>query len=619
MFQNFESTGGPANGAVRLARLRAALAQAGLDGFIVPRADEHQGEYVPPSAERLAWLTGFTGSAGTAIVLRDKAAVFVDGRYTLQVRAQVDLSVFKPVAVAETSPAEWIEDNAEEGARIGYDPWLVTRAQEKRYGKACERAGATLVAVAENPLDAVWEDRPPPPASPVSLQPDELAGCSAAEKIEEARKALERSDADAAVLTDPASIAWIFNIRGRDVPRTPLPLSFAILRRQGRPSLFIASEKLSNAVRDALENLVAVAPPDAFAGALDALGREKARVLYDPQSSAAAVAAAIEAAGGTIVESRDPVALPKARKSAAELDATRAAHARDAVAVTRFLAWLDAQAPGTIGEIDAATALESFRRETAERAGSPLEDLSFDTISSTGPNGAINHYRVTRATDRTLADGDLFLIDSGAQYRDGTTDITRTVLIGAPSPDRLSLYRDRFTRVLKGHIAIARARFPVGTSGAHLDALARIALWSAGLDFDHGTGHGVGVFLSVHEGPQSLSKRGQTPLEPGMILSNEPGYYVADDFGIRIENLIVVREAKPVPGGDRPMLSFETISFAPIDRRLIAPTLLDTAELAWLDAYHQRVRGVASASPDLTRDELAWLEAACRPLADEAG
>ena len=615
MFQSYDDRRDPTRGAKRITALRTVLKEAGLDGFIVPRADEHQGEYVPASAERLAWLTGFTGSAGTAIILADKAAIFIDGRYALQVRDEVDTGTIEPVSVIETPVSKWLQDHAPENARIGFDPWLMTRAQIRKVRKALAKRNAELVAVDTNPVDTIWSDRPAPPRAAVSEQPVSLAGRNAPDKLAELAGLLAEKDVDAAVLTDPASIAWTFNIRGKDVPHTPLPLSFAVLRRESRPQVFIDGRKLSNAMRDRLAEFADLQEPARFAAALTALGEAEARVLFDPNGSAEAVAAAIEAAGGTIVNGADPVLLPKARKSDAELAGARRAHIRDGTAMLRFLYWLDRKAPdGKLSEIDAAKKLESIRKKVAKADDSALEDLSFDTISSTGPNAAINHYRVSERTNRTIAPGDLFLVDSGGQYRDGTTDITRTILIGEPTRDRLDLYRDRNTRVLKGHIALARMHFPKGTSGAQIDALARAALWSAGLDFDHGTGHGVGAFLSVHEGPQRIAKTGHTALEPGMIVSNEPGFYVAGDFGIRIENLIVVTGAAPVPGGDRDMLSFETITLAPIDRRLIAPRLLSATEIAWLDLYHQRVFAGLSGWPGLTAPERAFLAAACRPI-----
>jgi Xaa-Pro aminopeptidase len=614
MFQNFTETADPTKGAERARLLRTQLKEMGLDGFIVPRADEHQGEYVPKSAARLAWLSGFTGSAGTAVVLADKAAIFVDGRYTLQVREQVDPSVFEPVAVMDTSVADWLKANVSAGQKIGYDPWLMTRTQVKAIAKALETADAKLVAVEQNPVDAIWSDRPEPPLASVFEQPDELAGKPVAEKIAEIAKSIAEKRADVAVLTDPAATAWLFNIRGGDLAHTPFPLSFAAVHASGRPELFIDARKLSNAVRDRLETFADVREARDFSARLSELGAEKRKVLYDPNGSAEAVARLVEAAGGTLVEGPDPVALPKARKTEAELSGSRSAHLRDGVAMLRFLRFIEQSAPGSLTEIDAARKLEAFRTDTAAEGAMPLADISFETISSTGPNGAINHYRVTEKTNRRLQDGELYLMDSGGQYRDGTTDITRTLLIGSPSGERLDLFRDRFTRVLKGHISIGTARFPKGTTGAQLDNLARTALWQAGLDFDHGTGHGVGAYLSVHEGPQRIAKTGHTPLEPGMIISNEPGYYRAGDFGIRIENLVVVRAAEPIAGGDRPMHSFETVTLAPIDRRLINPLLMTPTEIAWLDTYHQRVFGALSGWKSITADERKWLEAACRPL-----
>jgi Xaa-Pro aminopeptidase len=602
--------------AARVSDLRRRLRALSLDGYIVPRADEHQGESVPKASERLAWLTGFTGSAGTGVVLGDRAAIFVDGRYSLQVREQVDRAIFEPVAVGETSVADWLKANAGRGQRIGYDPWLVTRAEIRRIADALAPSGVEVTPVDENPIDAIWPDRPAPPLGAVAEQPEDLAGRSVEDKVGEIARVVAERHADAAVLTDPASIAWLFNIRGGDVPHTPFALSFAIARAVGRPELFIDGRKLSNVIRDRLHRFADIFEPGQFADRLRDLGATKAKVLFDRAGSAEAVARFVEAAGGTIVEGADPVALPKARKNAAELAGSRAAHLRDGVALMRFLRFIEASEPGSLTEIAAAERLAKFRRNTAAEGATPLADLSFETISSAGPNAAIVHYHPSGKTNRPLDAGDLYLVDSGAQYRDGTTDVTRTLLIGEAQPERLDLYRDRYTRVLKGHIAIADARFPKGTSGAQIDALARVALWKAGLDFDHGTGHGVGAYLSVHEGPQRISKLGHTALEPGMILSNEPGYYRAGEFGIRIENLVVVGELEAVPGGDRPMHRFETLTLAPMDRRLIASRLLDSAERAWLDSYHQRVFGMLSGWPTLTDDERGWLEAACRPLGD---
>ncbi|WP_075217136.1 aminopeptidase P family protein [Mongoliimonas terrestris] len=604
MFQTFDTLSDPSTGPARLALLRAELVRRGLDGFLVPLADEHQGEYIPAAARRLAWLTGFTGSAGLAVVMTDEAAIFVDGRYTVQVRAQVDTGVFTPRHLMDEPPSAFLKATVKPGNRIGFDPWLHTAAEVERLEKALAGTGATLEPVDGNPVDAVWEDRPAPPLGAVTLFPDAIAGDSRDAKIARIAAAVTEAGTDAAVLTQPDSIAWLLNIRGADVPHTPLPLSFALVPKEGKPSLFIDGRKLSNEVRHTLADAAELFEPIAFEAALEKLGRANARVLVDRATAAARIATLLASTGGTVVDGRDPVVLPKARKSAAELAATRGAHKRDAVAFTRFLAWFDREAPkGGLDEIAAAKALEAFRAETGA-----LKDISFETISGAGPNAALPHYRVSTATNRPIRTGEIYLVDSGAQYEDGTTDITRTLVVGVPTAEM----RDRNTRVLKGHIRIARARFPKGTTGAHLDILARQALWDAGLDFDHGTGHGVGVYLSVHEGPQRISKTGGVPLEPGMILSNEPGFYKEGAFGIRIENLIVVTEPTAIDGGDRPMMAFETITFAPIDRRLIEPALLSPEERAWLDAYHADVRAVVA--PHLSGDDLAFLTAATEPL-----
>lgn len=609
MFQTFDapSRSGPIG--ARLAAFRAVLKKAGLSGFVVPHADEYQGEYIPAAAERLAYLTGFTGSAGAAVVLTGEAAVFVDGRYTLQVRDQVDGADFTYEHLVENPPHQWLKSRLKRGDRLGYDPRLMTLAEVRRLEAVAKAAGATLVPVEENPVDAIWHDRPAPPLAAVSLQAEPLAGEAAEAKIDRLRAILGEKGVDAAIIAQTDSIAWTFNIRGGDVPHNPVPLSFAILRREGAPSLYMDGRKLSNAVRDRLAGLADIKEETALAADLAALGASGAKVLIDPNLTPEALARAVSAAGGNLVEGADPVSLPKARKNEAELAGMRRAHRRDGVAMTRFLAWLAATAPsGGLTEIAAAKKLEAFRAETGEEDGQPLLEISFDTISGAGPNGAIVHYRVTEATDRPIEPGQLYLVDSGAQYRDGTTDITRTIAIGAPTAEM----RDRFTRVLKGHIALSTARFPKGTTGAQLDTLARLALWQAGLDYDHGTGHGVGVFLQVHEGPARISKAGTVPLEPGMILSNEPGYYKTGAFGIRIENLVIVEPPSEIAGGDRPMHSFETLTLAPIDLSLIEPALMSADEIAWLDAYHARVR--ATLQPSLEGEALEFLIAATQPL-----
>lgn len=605
MFQSFDIVSDPGLGAERLALLRTRLRADGLDGFVVPRADEHQGEYVPPAAERLAWLTGFTGSAGMAVVLAGEAAIFVDGRYTLQVRQQVDENAFAPQPLVETPPAVWLGTRLKAGMRIGYDAMLLTVAQVRRFAAVCAAHGATFVPVAENPLDAVWADQPAPPLGAVALQPPELAGESAAAKIARIATLVGQEGADAVVLTQPDSIAWLFNIRGHDVAHNPVPLAFAILPVAGRPQIFIDGRKLSNTVRDVLAGVADIAAPSGFRPALGALGEKGARVLIDPDWAAEAIRQALDDGGARIVEGRDPVLLPKAIKNAAEIAGTRTAHLRDGAAVVRYLAWLDGRAPaGDLDEIAAVEKLEALRAETGL-----LKDISFDTISGSGPHGAIVHYRVNRASNRVLAQGELFLVDSGAQYQDGTTDITRTVAVGQPSAEM----RANYTRVLAGHVALATARFPAGTSGAQLDPLARLPLWQAGLDFDHGTGHGVGCYLSVHEGPQRIARVGTTPLEPGMIVSNEPGYYKTGAYGIRIENLLLVTPAEVPHGGERPMMGFETLTLVPYDRRLIDVALLAPAARAWVDAYHAEVRGALA--PLLSPEDLVWLAQATAPLA----
>lgn len=601
-FQSFDETANPAQGAPRLAALREKLKAEKLDGFLLPRADEHQNEYLPPATERLAWLTGFTGSFGFVIVLADKAAIFVDGRYTVQVRAQVDGSAFSPVNVAETAPSDWLKANAKTGSRIGYDPFLHTLDGFERFEKAASAAGAELVALRDNPVDGLWTDRPSPPMAAVSLHEDKLAGEPVAAKLDRVRAELKNAKADALLVTDAHCLAWAFNIRGGDVSHTPLPLGFAIIPADGKPVVFLDGRKLSNAVRDALSASAAIEEPRALEAALDALGAKAATVRVDGAGAAVAFARRLEAAGAKLQRGADPIARLKAVKNATELNGARTAHLRDAAALARFLCWLDQEAPkGEIDEIGCAEALETFRRETGA-----LKEISFDTISAAGPNAALPHYRVTRATNIKLTPG-LYLIDSGAQYEDGTTDVTRTVAIGKPSPKM----KDRFTRVLQGHIAIATAVFPKGVSGAQIDAFARRPLWEAGSDFDHGTGHGVGSYLSVHEGPQRISKLGTVTLEPGMILSNEPGFYLEGEFGIRTENLIVV-ESREISGGEREMRGFETITLAPIDRRAIEPEMLSPAERDWLNAYHARV--LSEVGPLVDGETRAWLEAACAPL-----
>jgi len=600
MFQTYDEIADPSHGAARLSRLRAELSRRGLDGFLIPRADEHQGEYVPPHAERLKWLTGFSGSAGLAAVLRHSAAIFVDGRYTLQVRDQVDTDAFDPQHLIDPGWHAWLEEHLWADARLAYDPRLHTIAGVRRLEKIAEKTGARLVATDDNPLDAIWDDQPEPPLGPVVIQEQTHDGRSAADKLADIQATLKAARADATVLTQPDSIAWLLNIRGSDVQHTPLPLSFAVLPAEGRPTLLIDSRKLSNAVRAHIEDVADIVEPSDFGATLDHAAAHHAVIRLDPATTSRWIADRINTAGGKTVDGDDPCLLPKAIKNETEIAGARAAHLRDGAAVCRFLAWLDREAPtGTVDEIAAAKALEGFRADTGL-----LKEISFDTISGAGPNGAIVHYRVTTDTNRRLDPDSLYLVDSGAQYVDGTTDITRTVAIGTPNDDM----RRHFTLVLKGHIAIATARFPEGVSGGQIDTLARYPLWQAGLDFDHGTGHGIGSYLSVHEGPQRIAKTGSVALKPGMIVSNEPGYYRTGQYGIRIENLELVRAPEAVPGGERKLLSFETLTLAPIDTRLVDVALLTEAERDWLNAYHARV--LAEIGPLLEGDDKAWLEAA---------
>src|SRR5215470_17142294 len=530
-FQSFDDHADKAASGPRLAALRAELDRRGLDGFIVPRADRHQNEYVPDCEERLAWLTGFSGSAGTALVFKDRAVLFVDGRYTLQVREQVDTSLFTIAHLVDAPPDQWIEQNLPAGTKLGYDPWLHTFENAEKLGKACAAVGATLTPTDCNPLDAVWRDRPAPPLGPVVLHDQKFAGVAAAEKLDRVRADIAKTRADALVVSDPHAVAWAFNVRGADVAHTPLPLAFAIVPKEGRPSLYVDGRKLANDVRHALEELADVRELAVLEEDLAALGKAARNVRLDQATAADALSRLVSGNGGKVSRGADPIALMKSVKNATEIDGARAAHLRD---------------------------------------GGALKDVSFPTISGAGANGAIVHYRVTRKTNRRILPGELFLIDSGAQYLDGTTDITRTVVVGPPTTEML----DRFTRVLRGHIAIARAVFPDGTTGAQLDPLAREYLWEAGLDFDHGTGHGVGSYLSVHEGPARISKLGTAALKRGMILSNEPGYYKTAAYGIRIENLLLVTEGPAVPGAEKPLNAFETLTLAPIDLRLVAPTSL---------------------------------------------
>lgn len=593
--------------AARLAALRDQLARDRLDGFVVPLTDEHMSEYVGAYAQRLAWLTGFQGSAGTAVVLSAEAAIFTDGRYTIQVRQQVSAGDWQFVGVPETSVSDWLAGHAAKDARIGYDPWLHTAGWVAEAGAALSARGATLVPVERNPIDAVWSDRPAPSDAKLTVQDEAHAGRNAADKRAEIADWLAAEKADALVLTALDSIAWLLNIRGGDVARTPVALAYAIVAADGTADLFVAPGKVTDAVRQHLGNAVRLHDHAAFAGALgDYAGR---RVALDPAFAVAAIGQALAAGGAELVLRRDPVLLAKACKTPAEIAGHRAASVRDGAALARFLRWISIEGPkSTQTELSAAAKLEAFRRDS-----DVLLDLSFDTISATGPNGALPHYHVTEESSTRIEPGQLYLVDSGGQYADGTTDVTRVVPIGSPSAEM----RNRFTRVLKGHIALATAVFPQGTSGQQLDGFARRPLWEAGLDFAHGTGHGVGAYLSVHEGPARIAKPSypgggpQEPLRAGMILSNEPGYYKAGEYGIRIENLLLVEE-REVAGGDTLMLAFETLTFSPIDRDLIDPALLTDDELSWLNAYHARVTEKIGA--ELEGEDKAWLSARCSPV-----
>jgi len=603
MRQTFDETTDRSFGPRHVPLIRQAMAEQGLDGLLVPHEDEHQNEYLPAANDRLAWATGFTGSAGAAVILKDKAAVFVDGRYTLQVRDQVDTGVFEIRDLVEGGVPAYLETAAGQGQTIGYDPRLHSPDALAHLKAAAAKAGAELRPVTPNPLDKAWgEARPPQPVAPVAPHPLEYAGEESSAKRARVGGSLA-GGADAAVITAPASIAWLFNVRGGDVIRSPLPLAQAILNRDGTARLFLDPQKVTPDLPAWLGNQVRLETPEDLPAALGDLRGKK--VVIDPAQSSAWYFEALAAAGAEVVRADDPCALPRACKNAVEIEGARKAHARDGAALSRFLHWLATEGQTTPpDEITAVSKLEAFREATGA-----LKDLSFDTIAGAASNGAIVHYRPTQRLNKRAEPGSLLLIDSGAQYLDGTTDVTRTVAIGEPSAEM----RERFTLVLKGNLALARVRFPAGTTGTHLDALARMALWAHGLDYDHGTGHGVGSYLGVHEGPQRIAKAPNTvALRPGMILSNEPGYYKEGAYGIRIENLQVVTPPEAIPGGERPMLGFETLTLAPIDRRLIAADLLTAEERAQLDAYHARVLTVVG--PQVEPEVRAWLEHACAPV-----
>ena len=601
MFQSFDDTASPEQGPPRLALLRDKMANHGLAGYLVPRADAHQGEYVAPRDERLAWLTGFAGSAGFCVVLTDKAGVFVDGRYRAQVRVQVDTAHFTPVNWPEIKPAEWLKEHLSQGGQIGFDPWLYTPGQIDALETGLQGSGITLRPMESNLIDQIWPDRPEPPKGTVSIYPTEFAGQRHADKRQDLARALAEAGHESVVLTLPDSIAWLLNIRGRDIPRNPVVHAFAILHDTGHLTLFMDAAKLGDDLRAHLGTDVIIRPAHAFGPGLRSL---TGPVRLDKASVPFWVMQELEEAGVAFQWGDDPCILPKACKAPAEIAATRAAHLRDAAAVCEFLTWFDAQSPGTITEIDVVTRLEACRHDTGA-----LLDISFDTIAGSGPHGALAHYRVTQKTNRTLQLGDLLVLDGGGQYLDGTTDITRTLPVGPPGAEE----RAAFTRVLQGMIAMSRVRWPNGLAGRDLDAIARYPLWLADQDYNHGTGHGVGVHLCVHEGPQRLSKISDVPLRAGMIVSNEPGYYREGAFGIRIENLMVVQPAEIQPGGDQTgKLCFETLNFVPIDRRLIARDMLSAPERDWLDGYHAQCRDKISSR--LSQDARLWLAQATAPL-----
>ena len=599
--QTFTESADASHGQARTILLRTAFSGLKIDGFLIPRADEHQGEYVPPCDDRLAWLTGFTGSAGVAVVLKDRAALLVDGRYTSQAAAQSDTAVFEQVPIHEIGLGEWLAKAVTSGTVIGYDAALHTPGEIDRLAQALKPAGATLLAVAANPLDALWNDRPAPPEGRITAHPIAFAGETAAKKIARVQKSLAAERLDGLVVSDPHAVAWLFNIRGADVQYTPLPLGYALVPASGKPTLFLAPQKLTDKLAASLGKLADLAAPQELETRLRGAARGK-RIRLDAATAGMRLKMWIESADGIADVGADPTALMKATKNAAEQEGTRAAHIRDGAAMARFLCWFDEHAPsGKLTEIDAVAALETFRRETGA-----LKNLSFPAISGATAHAALPHYRVSDASNALISPG-VFLIDSGGQYEDGTTDITRTIAVGTPSKE----IRDRNTRVLKGMIAISRAVFPKGTSGAQIDAFARAALWQAGLDYDHGTGHGVGSYLSVHEGPQRISKAGHVALQPGMIVSNEPGYYKPGHFGIRIENLVMVEE-RAIMDAERTMYGFETLTFAPIDTRLIRRKLLSDDEVDWLNDYHRQVR--SKLTPLLDKHTAAWLKSATAPL-----
>lgn len=600
--QSYDDVSEPDKGSHRLTQLRAVMAENKLDGLLVPRTDEHNSEYLPAYAERVAWLTGFTGSNAFVMILPEEARVFSDGRYTLQLRSQTDPSAYTPDDMIENPPAKYFSGLPLQGKAIGFDPWLHTMRGFKAFTKAAEKAGAKLVPTNNNLVDDIWTDRPTRPKEPIVPHPLEFAGQPFEEKIEEIAKTVSDAGADAVVLPQADGAAWLFNLRGNDVPQKPMFLAFAIVEADGKTCLFVDPGKLTGKAVAQLSEIEVANIAD-FQDALEALGQAGKKVMVDPANISVKIADTITDAGGSLIEATDPIEVPRGRKNASEQAGARAAHIRDGAAVTRFLAWFDEEAPkGELDEIKAAEKLLEFRRATNQ-----LKDISFPTISGSGANGAIVHYRVTYATNAPIEPNSLYLVDSGAQYLDGTTDITRTLLVGEPTAEQKRAY----TLVLKGHIALATARFPKGTTGAHLDALARQYLWAHGMDYAHGTGHGVGSYLGVHEGLARIAKQGSVALEPGNFLSNEPGYYKEGAFGIRLENLVFVTEPEDL-GGDQPMMGFETITRAPFERRLLDLSLMTSGEIDWLNSFHAKV--LEDIGPLLSGDDLTFLKTACAPI-----
>jgi Xaa-Pro aminopeptidase len=606
MFQNFTSAYETAKGPERLLALRSEMRKENVTAYLVPHADEHQNEYLPKRAERLAWLTGFTGSAGFCIATLDKAAVFSDGRYTVQLNEQIDAAAFAAENSVTNPPSKWIEENMGAEDIIAYDPWLMTPSQIETFEKVSQKAKCKLQPC-ENLIDRIWHDQPAKPMGKVALHDIKYAGKSAKDKIAEIQKLISDKECDFTLLTDPASLAWLFNIRGNDVIHNPLALGYAIVPAEGKPQIFIEEEKLSSEIKAFLSKIATQHEPQDLVSVLQARSAH-ATVLCDMDRVSVALVNIIEAAKGTIIKGRDPVILPRAMKNQTELEGARNAHIRDGVAMVKFLSWLDGQTPGTITEIDTAKKLETIREENAKAMGSELKEISFDTISAAGPHAALPHYRVNETSNRMLGDGEIYLVDSGGQYNDGTTDITRTITIGEAPQEAIT----DFTLVLKGHIAIDKARFPKGTRGIDLDVLARNGLWQNGKDYAHGTGHGIGSYMNVHEGPQGIHRRAMEVLQPGMILSNEPGYYIEGHYGIRIENLVIVTELEDI-GGNIQTHRFENITWTPMDKRLIDPSLLTQEEKDWVDDYHAKV--LEKLSPHLDGEAFDWLKKATARIA----